>query len=141
EDIFMGSLAYLERAMTGGKDAAALYTEILRMRFNHPAGGTFRMKRLKGDKGEVALYCGTSEGPFGLIYVGGAKELCDHVQTLVVEQQAPIEVHASDFADGLFDRVKESSSPVNVLIGSKKFIEGWDCWRVSSLGLMHIAKK
>jgi hypothetical protein len=31
--------------------------------------------------------------------------------------------------------VKESSSPVNVLIGSKKFIEGWDCWRVSSLGL------
>lgn len=141
EDIFKGAFAYLERKMAGGTDAAALYTDVLRLLFNHTAGGTLRLERLKGDKGEVALYCGTSEEPFGLIYVGSAKELSDHVQQLVVANNEPIEVHASDFADGLFERVKESSSPVNVLIGSKKFIEGWDCWRVSSLGLMHIAKK
>src|SRR5690606_32066833 len=30
--------------------------------------------------------------------------------------------------------------PVNMLIGSKKFVEGWDCWRVSTLGLMHVGK-
>lgn len=27
-----------------------------------------------------------------------------------------------------------------MLIGSKKFIEGWDCWRVSSLGLMRMGQ-
>lgn len=31
-------------------------------------------------------------------------------------------------------------SSVNILIGAKKFIEGWDCWRVSTLGLMHVGK-
>jgi hypothetical protein len=25
-------------------------------------------------------------------------------------------------------------------IGSKKFIEGWDCWRVSAMGLMHVGR-
>ncbi|MBK6552194.1 MAG: hypothetical protein IPG11_17585 [Flavobacteriales bacterium] len=99
-----------------------------------------RLERRKGDKGEVALHCGTSEDPFGLIYVGSAKELCDHIEELATRNNEPIEVNASDFGDGLFDQVKESSSPVNVLIGSKKFIEGWDCWRVSSLGLMHVAR-
>jgi hypothetical protein len=26
-------------------------------------------------------------------------------------------------------------------IGSKKFIEGWDCWRVSAMGLMHVGPR
>ncbi|MBI5658630.1 MAG: hypothetical protein HZC43_03565 [Nitrosomonadales bacterium] len=29
---------------------------------------------------------------------------------------------------------------MNVLIGSRKFIAGWDCWRVSTLGLMNIGR-
>jgi len=27
-----------------------------------------------------------------------------------------------------------------LLIGSKKFVEGWDCWRVSTMGLMHVGR-
>jgi hypothetical protein len=141
EDIFKGSFSYLQRKMLGGLGVGQLYSDVLRLLFNHAAGGTLRMERLKGDKGEVALYCGSSEEPFGLIYVGSAKELCDHIKELAAQNNEPIDVQESDFSDGLFDKVKESSSPINVLIGSKKFIEGWDCWRVSSLGLMHIAKK
>jgi hypothetical protein len=140
EDIFKGSFRYLEQKMAGGANAEQLYREVLRLLFNNSSGGILRLERLKGDKGEVALYCGTSEEPFGLIYVGSAKELCDHIAELAAQDNEPIEVHASDFGDGLFEQVKESSSPVNVLIGSKKFIEGWDCWRVSSLGLMHVAR-
>jgi superfamily II DNA or RNA helicase len=140
EDIFRGSFHYLEKKMAGGTKAAALYRDILRLLFNNASGGTLRLERLKGDKGEVALHCGTSEVPFGLIYVGSAKELCDHIEELATRNSEPITVGASDFGDGLFEQVKESSSPVNLLIGSKKFIEGWDCWRVSSLGLMHVAR-
>ena len=29
---------------------------------------------------------------------------------------------------------------MTVLLGSKKFVEGWDCWRVSTLGLMRVGK-
>lgn len=39
-----------------------------------------------------------------------------------------------------FDAIKRESSTINILIGSKKFIEGWDTWRVSSMGLLNIGK-
>jgi hypothetical protein len=29
---------------------------------------------------------------------------------------------------------------VNLLIGSKKFTEGWSSWRVSTMGLMNVGK-
>ncbi|MFO7736304.1 MAG: restriction endonuclease subunit R, partial [bacterium] len=51
-----------------------------------------------------------------------------------------ITVTESDLSEASFGAVKDSSSPVNMLIGSKKFVEGWDCWRVSTLGLMHVGK-
>lgn len=140
EDLFKGAFRYLEQKMAAGMQAAQVYREILRLLFNNADGGVLRLERRKGDKGEVALHCGVSEDSFGLIYVGSAKELCDHIELLARQNNEPIEVHASDFGEGLFEQVKESSSPVNVLIGSKKFIEGWDCWRVSSLGLMHVAR-
>jgi len=38
----------------------------------------------------------------------------------------------------LFNTIKRDSSTISVLIGSKKFIEGWDTWRVSSMGLLNI---
>ena len=49
-------------------------------------------------------------------------------------------VDESDVTEPIFQTVRESGSPVNLLVGSKKFVEGWDCWRVSTLGLMHVGK-
>jgi hypothetical protein len=49
-------------------------------------------------------------------------------------------VDDSDFTEAMFASVKDSTSPVNLLIGSKKFVEGWDCWRGSTMGLMHVGK-
>ncbi|MEO0264935.1 MAG: restriction endonuclease subunit R, partial [candidate division WOR-3 bacterium] len=40
----------------------------------------------------------------------------------------------------LFDDIKKEGSKINILIGSKKFIEGWDTWRVSSMGLLNIGR-
>ncbi len=34
----------------------------------------------------------------------------------------------------------QAGSQVNVLIGAKKFIEGWSSWRVSNMGLLNIGK-
>jgi superfamily II DNA or RNA helicase len=38
----------------------------------------------------------------------------------------------------LFENIDSPNSPINVLIGSKKFAEGWNCFRVSVIGLLNI---
>ena len=98
------------------------------------------LERIKGESGEVALRVGTAEEPFGLINVGDAKALCDHVMEVAAQEGTRVSVEDSDFTEAMFATVKDSSSPVTLLIGSKKFVEGWDCWRVSTMGLMHVGR-
>ena len=139
-DIFAEAFTYLARAMNGGETVAALYRDILARLFNHAAGGNLSLDRIKGESGEVALRAGTSEMPFGLINVGDTKRLCDHVAEVAAINGIHITVEDSDFTEAMFASVKDSTSPVNLLIGSKKFVEGWDCWRVSTMGLMHVGR-
>ena len=139
-DIFAGAFTYLARAMNEGETVEALYRDILARLFNNTAGGHLSLDRIKGESGEVALRVGTSERPFGLINVGDAKSLCDHVAEVASQNGTRLTVEDSDFTEALFSSVKDSTSPVNLLIGSKKFVEGWDCWRVSTMGLMHVGR-
>jgi superfamily II DNA or RNA helicase len=139
-DIFAGAFAYLTRSMNAGETVEQLYRDILRRLFNNDAGGTLELDRIKGESGEVALRVGGAEVPFGLINVGDAKGLCDHVEVVAAQNDTLVKVEDSDFTEAMFTTVKDSSSPINLLIGSKKFVEGWDCWRVSTLGLMHVGK-
>ena len=139
-DIFAGAFTYLTRAMDGGETVEGLYRDILARLFNHAAGGHLSLDRIKGESGEVALRVGTSEMPFGLINVGDAKSLCDHVADVAAQNGTRLTVEDSDFTEAMFASVKDSTSPVNLLIGSKKFVEGWDCWRVSTMGLMHVGR-
>jgi len=138
-DIFAGSFTYLARAMNaGGETAESMYRDILCRVFNNPAGGTLVLSRVKGDSGEIVLKAGAAEEPFGLINVGDALGLCNHCQE--IDPPMPIEVTDSEFTQAMFAGVRDSGSSINLLIGSKKFIEGWDCWRVSTMGLMHVGK-
>ncbi|MGC9329311.1 MAG: DEAD/DEAH box helicase family protein, partial [Candidatus Hinthialibacter sp.] len=41
----------------------------------------------------------------------------------------------------LFNSLNDTDCKINILIGSKKFMEGWNSWRVSTMGLMNIGKK
>ena len=51
-----------------------------------------------------------------------------------------IEVRADYFSNSLFSQINHPHSPIHLLIGSKKFIEGWNSWRVSSMVLMNMGK-
>ena len=42
--------------------------------------------------------------------------------------------------DSLFESINRKDSKINVLIGSRKFTEGWNSWRVSTMGLINFAK-
>lgn len=139
-DIFAGAFTYLARIMNAGETVEVLYRDILFRLFNNAAGGNLTLDRVKGESGEVVLRLGSSEIPFGLINVGDAKGLCDHVAEVAAQNGTRLTVEDSDFTEAMFASVKDSTSPVNLLIGSKKFVEGWDCWRVSTMGLMHVGR-
>ena len=133
-DLFAGAFNALAR---DGIDPQVIYEDILRRIFQS-AGGGLRLERLKGDRGEVLLRCGEAKDGFGLISVGDAKGLCDHIGETLGEEL--VTIGEADFGDGLFETISESDSPLNLLIGSRKFVEGWNCWRVSALGLMHVGQ-
>ena len=139
-DIFKDSFSWLAKLLNAGKSYDDLYQDILKNLFNSRSGGHLVLERVKGEAGEITLRVGNSETAFGLINVGNAKALEEHIENLSKQERLSLSVKSSDFPEASFDSVKSSSSPVNLLIGSKKFVEGWDCWRVSTLGLMHVGK-
>jgi hypothetical protein len=88
-------------------------------------------------EGEVALHVGEENPPFGVINVGDPSGLC----SLCEEHPDDFVVSDSEFAQSIFRKVNSADSEINVLIGSRKFSEGWSSWRVSTMGLMNIGKK
>lgn len=137
-DIFAGSFLYLQELMRKENwQVQDLFRDVLGKLFQNRAGGQLMLARIKGDANEVMLRVGQEETPFGLINVGDASGLIKHIDESKVDN---LVVQESEFSDTLFGQVHLSESPVTLLIGSKKFVEGWDCWRVSTLGLMHVGK-
>jgi len=137
-DIFAGSFDYLKQVMKAqGLDSRKLLRDIHKRLFQSQTGGELQVARIKGDDNEIMLRAGGSETPFGLINVGDASGLCSHIESRNLPN---VRVLDAEFASALFGQVTSSDSPVNILLGSKRFVEGWDCWRVSSLGLMHVGK-
>jgi len=137
-DIFAGSFLYLQELVRREKwKVQDLFRDILGKIFQNRAGGQLMLARIKGDQNEILLRIGQEGIPFGLINVGDAPALIKHIEDAGITD---LVVHESEFSEKLFAQVHLSSSPVTMLIGSKKFVEGWDCWRVSTLGLMHVGK-
>lgn len=137
-DIFAGGFVYLQQLMLReGWKPGDLFHDILGKLFQNKAGGELSIARIKGDENEIMLRVGQADQPFGLINVGDASGLVAHI----AEQEFDnVEVLDSEFSETMFGQINLSSSPLNLLIGSKRFVEGWDCWRVSTLGLMHVGK-
>lgn len=137
-DIFAGSFVYLQHLVAAGKwSSEDLLQDILQKLFQAKSGGQLSIARIKGDENEIMLRVGQAEEPFGLINVGDASGLASHIAERKFDNVSVLE---SEFSETLFGQITSSSSPINLLIGSKRFVEGWDCWRVSTLGLMHVGK-
>lgn len=116
-----------------GLDGSAIYDDILKRVFNSPTKGSLHVEQLKGTSGEIALRVGNVE-PFGVINVGDSTKLYKKCE------DAGLNVSQKEFSGSLFGEINEADSTIQVLIGSKKFSEGWSSWRVSTMGLMHVGK-
>jgi hypothetical protein len=63
-----------------------------------------------------------------------------YAKTLEADTKGDMQIQDDNFTKSLFHAISATNSSINVLIGSKKFIEGWNSWRVSSMGLMNMGK-
>lgn len=113
---------------------AQIFDETLATLFNAPAGGHLCVVNLKGVSGEIALRLGAENEPFGVINVG------DDAKLVKICEENGLATDEREFAESLFQKLNQSDSTVHLLIGSRKFTEGWSSWRVSTMGLMNIGK-
>lgn len=125
-DYFAGRFSHLP----SGED---LYADLCEALF-HGAG---RLHVIYLTTGEGELHLRTSDNdPFGVVNVGDSTKLYN----LLMESPNPDFDIDRDvgFVARLFADVDRPDSTVNIVIGARRFIAGWNSWRVSTMGLMHV---
>lgn len=133
ENIFRGQFVPLMDFL--GKEAE-LYNDILQKVFNTAIDGRLQVALLnnKDAEGELALSVGNAPA-FGVINIGDAKSFAKTAET-----QRDFDTVQNDFSPSLFRKINHKDSDIHLLIGSKKFTEGWSSWRVSIMGLLNMGK-
>lgn len=131
--VFSRQFAYLRSL--DDHDAGSIYSDILRLVFHSEiSGAKLHLDNLRGKDGEIGMRMGTSDY-FGIINVGDSDGLAKKCA------EAGIRTMQNDYAaKSLFATINDDDSKLNVLIGSKKFTEGWSSWRVSTMGLLNVGK-
>ncbi len=130
-NLFAERFKYL---VASGLTPTQVFDDTLSTLFNAPAGGQLYVENLKGATGEVALRLGAENEAFGVINVG------DDAKLVELCRKNQLETGDREFSGSLFHDINKPHSTVNLLIGSKKFTEGWSSWRVSTMGLMNVGK-
>ncbi|MFW6106792.1 MAG: restriction endonuclease subunit R, partial [bacterium] len=134
EDVFAGKFEYLRDS---GMDAESIYRAVLADVLHAPSGGGLHLCDMRGNPGELGLKASGAEDYFGLIYIGDTSKF----KKLAEEDDSGIVLEEDAITDSLFEGINEPDTNVNVLIGAKKFMEGWNSWRVSNMGLLNIGRK
>lgn len=130
--IFTRSLRYIRSLKL---DAEDIYNDMLKLVFNSEiSGAILHLDNLKGVDGEIGMRVGNGEY-FGIINVG------DSAGVLKKCEENGISTMTMDYTEkSLFATINKPKSSLNVLIGSKKFTEGWSSWRVSTMGLLNVGR-
>lgn len=133
-DIFNESFEYIK---TQGYTPKDIYFDILKEIFNcrGKTKGILELYDIKGVEGEVGLKIKGEENYFGIVNIGDSNRFKKHL-----EDHDFIWFMEDEFSGSFFEEINSKDSNINILIGSKKFTEGWNSYRVSSIGLLNIGR-
>ncbi len=110
---------------------------LLQQIFHTTAPAPLHLSNLKSAAGEISLRVGATNQPFGVINIGDDTNFLN----LAAASGLELIIDADDaFRGSLFNTINSPASTVNILVGAKKFTEGWSSWRVSSMGLLNVGK-
>ncbi len=133
-DVFENKFEYL---LAAGMTAEGSYHEILAKVFHSPAAGGLHLCDIRGSEGEIGLKAAGAEDYFGLIYIGDTSAF----KKLVEEDSSGIMLEEDAVSGSLFNDIGKPDTTLEILIGAKKFMEGWNSWRVSAMGLLNIGRQ
>jgi hypothetical protein len=117
--------------------ADEIYHGILKLLFNANVRQRLKVVNIKSGKGELALKVGDCE-PFGLINIGDDATFFKEVEK--PDNLNLFDTEIDEFGPSIFGSINDKNSKINILIGSRKFTEGWSSWRVSTMGLLNMGK-
>lgn len=136
--LFANSFMIIKEGMRLGEEdkrARETYTKMLKSLFHSDVhNARLHIDKQKGGDEEIGLRIGNGDY-FGVINVGDSGKL------LALCKENGLLTETKEYGQlSLFSGINKEESPVNVLIGSKKFNEGWSSWRVSVMGLMNVGR-
>lgn len=137
-DLFTHDFNALADAYGTMPSAELLYEDILRLIFNTDTTADeprLHIEAIKQVQGEIAMKIGQYGDYFGIINIGDAANL------IKASEAKGIVSRSEEFiSESFFNSINEKDSKIRILIGSRKFTEGWNSWRVSTMGLINFAK-
>ena len=118
-------------------DYLAALTDTERQKFRSIFGGNIIgplvVSRNPDNNSELLLSYGDGE-KWGMINVGDAASFFNSITTNRIEPR----VEAITNPNLHFENLDNETSPINVLIGSRKFAEGWNSYRLSVIDLINL---
>ena len=133
-DLFKDKYPYLRSG--GRRSARDVYDDMLERTLHTSSAGGLHIADIRGSQGELGLKAAGSDNYFGLIYIGDTSTF----KRLVTDDGSGIVVGEDAISRSLFDDIGKPGTTIETLIGSRKFIEGWNSWRVSNMGLLNIGR-
>ncbi len=100
---------------------------------------TGKLKLTRNVDDEILLSYGNGDY-WGIVNVGNGLDFINNFPPDKVDKTTTTAVVIKDKEKYLFRNIDKPESPINVLIGSRKFAEGWNCFRVSVIGLINLGK-
>ena len=124
------------RLATVGWNASALAERVLADCFGWQQGDKPVLRIIKSATGELGLGLlrGDTSHYYGVVNVGDAAGLKKALES------AKLAVEDDAMSSSLFAALDAPGSGLNVLIGSRRFAEGWDNFRASSLTLLRLGQ-
>ena len=134
QDLFAGRWPYLHEL---GLSPQQWYGDILHRIFHTSTGGGLHLCDIRSSAGELGLKAAGAEKYFGVISIGDTAAF----KKLVEEDHSGITLAEDALSASLFEDINRPNSRIHILIGARKFMEGWNSWRVSSMGLLNIGRQ
>ena len=138
QELFYQDFRALKEIFNQNIDPVKIFLDILRLVFNSDSNADeprLRMKNISQISGEIGLKVGEYGDYFGVINIGDTSGLLKNC-----ERKGIIVSNEEFISKSLFRNINTSNSKIKMLIGSRKFAEGWNSWRVSTMGLINFAK-
>ena len=136
--LFANSFMKIKEGLKLGEEdafARKTYEQLIEKLFHSTvAGAHLHIDKQKGGDKEIGLRIGNADY-FGVINIGDSDSL------VKLCEANDLDCETKEFGtSSLFTQINKDDSPINILIGSKKFSEGWSSWRVSAMGLMNVGR-